>query len=398
MSILGFLSEKSVDILLDAIVDGVKERINSEFSPEFQSIEFRLKQIKDQMDRDRAATFIAGLSFLRRNKLEKAEERFIDAEAANPHGALIKLWLGIVLAKLGEKVAGYEKMEEALGMNPFVLPKSILDLDLFHTSSVEKLPDFKWTKLLNNQDLINKTQNLIPPTFLDMLAAAFVGGEKHGALLAISCSGQNPVISWHIDDNFARNDTPKYCLISAFDLLKGDILWTKYFPNRELYFATDRYVILLEKGETNYLELLDVNDGRSLEHVNEDYFIVTFCPHTSLEAIQAFSRSNKSFQGFAVYYNSADREMSILRKKRNLWDRFMDIPPEHKVSDTEVKVALPALFPDLFSVSATNVWNYDSYGRTYRIGDRTQVAETLICEASMTVTRGNNYLDTQKNP
>ena len=252
---ISFVSEKLLSTLLDLFVGEVLKEVRANLDPKIQEIQNRLNIIESRMDKVQLLHLQSGLTSIRDGRADDALKEFEYAERADDYGAVARFWLSMMLRKRGREKEATAKLDEALSLNPFVVP-----LEFMGDRRVAKVPlqsfanpkPTKWGKRFDGEGTIMETV----PAQESWGRWVWRGVERvvskdNAQLLvgAVSTSGENPIVQWDV----AYGTVPeKFTLFTLLRMEYGTVWRTRRFRDMNLLFAAPKHHVLESASSATY--------------------------------------------------------------------------------------------------------------------------------------------------
>jgi len=288
MDLITLLPDVIVKQLIDIIVKYVKEKVLAEVDPHIKRINTEIGIMRDNQEKMRLFYLHAGLNSFRRGDLSEAIKHLDQVEQVVDIGAVACFWSSVIHEISKEPQIAIDKMREALGRNPFVIPPRYIPGQTLPTVTNQislQIPQQTWIReAYTYQDLYEKIpQRSLREKVGDMLVGVVAGDI---AVVRISNSGNNPTIEWKRGSHHA---------VSALDLSTGACLWTKMLENQKLLFATPHFVVLESLNDPKRFDILDARDGNTKQVASQPYFEEMFFPgYSQIPNIPGYQKSNQS--------------------------------------------------------------------------------------------------------
>jgi hypothetical protein len=378
MLLLGLVTDRAVSMVLDQVATLLGSQLQGASEAGGDSWVDQLNNIDNKLE---TIPLRSGFTFLRIRNFSEARNEFIKACAANPHGAVARLCLSVLLYREGQQQIGLENFKQAINMNPFVslppfiTPAHIVRLarkylsDIDNTEQVRPSPSY-WNHKLEKKGLL---QQIPPPddplTLQHWLPAQdkraqFITGKisTTGPILAVSTSGGNPVIVWQLIEGLTITQ-----VVTTFDLVTGECLWSLRLQNKGLHMATPEYVILTSGIDHDMYELYAIKTGALVTCMAKRHYEVVFCPNSSeIQQMDEYKRSN---------HTMTEEDCFLGRGRLNYKAQAVKVSSLQQLTDaqqtyTQTYVDEHTLY-DPFKLSrcgikVTNIWEYKNTPSGYR--------------------------------
>lgn len=318
----------------------------------------RLAALDAKVDAQLLAPLRSGLTFLRLGNLDDALVEFVRAQAVDPYAPSSALCLGLLLQRMGRSAEGKRFVDESIHLNPYIvdglIPEASLEpgLSLFMSRPSRQI----WRiSLLDKSFLVELPRR--PMHFPELFAERASAAVRH-----ISTAALHPIVSWILGGNLLGSPE-KY--VSAFDVETGNCLWNLSSADSTLCFVTPRFVVLKSDGEAPLFKLVDVEKGRVLRTMSEEYFRLAFLgghPESSMGTL--FAYFHRDLMPLGVAYDRTTIKVTE-RGLRGLMKKLRNFPWEHgDISLSEKETVPVSIRPGAPCLTVENRWSHAhvSYG------------------------------------
>ena len=288
--VIALLSEIVLSHVFDAIGSKLYDCLMAELRPHLQSIEDRLSRIEKTLEAQNAAPLKDAFFHLSLDEFSKARDRLISAASLEKYGAVARFWLSALLYREGKTEMAARQFSEAIQLNPFVVPPTLLplarafDLPISHTHWRRRMnglgAELRWKYFVDLSRGPRLLQRFRPQSYFD----THIGGVIYSA----SFGGFHPVVEWAVGQSPFAEHNP---ILSAFDFMTGKPLWHRQHDQGTLHFATPRLVILRGEDKDGGYTLLNTLTGEVAGQMSAEYFEAVFAPAYGVSSDQ-FSRCN----------------------------------------------------------------------------------------------------------
>ncbi len=389
MLLLGLLVDRMAPLILDELAVQLLNKLQMSPGSENDPITTQLTAIENRLETGPLKT---GLEFLKLGDLREARHEFVRACVANPHSAVARLCLGILLYNEGQRQPGLENFKQAIEMNPFVClpplvqPSQIIALLNKQLSTPEEtnLPKSPfWVQHLQDQSILQT----IPPTD-DLFALGHwlpTKGKTHtlltekmvkaGPILQACCNDRTIAIVWQLLEGPTTTR-----ILSIFAQETGKCLWSMRLFEKQLQFTSSIYAILTQENE--HYEFFSIETGQFITKMEKSIYEITFSPNVSyINWMDEYKRSHHTLKEKEDIETEAKFAYKAQTAKTLSPDKNTTPSKNYTKLYKDEYILTDPFGLSLSGIKVTNMWEYKNSFSGYRSLSRR--IEELHCNAKV---------------